>query len=99
MSPPTVASPTPNVSNNILNSDSTKNRNASSLMHRHSNPTHSFTSNNHNLSANNNNIMSGSKVKAVQQTQNSMQDSTPKSLPRIKIKKTKLFLKILMLIY
>ena len=85
MSPPTVASPTPNVSNNMLNSDSTKNRNASSLMHRHSNPSHSFTTNNQNLSANNNNIMSGSKVKAVQPTQNSMQDSTPKSLPRIKI--------------
>ena len=77
-----------NYQNSNVNTDLVKNRNSSNLVHRHSNPNPSFTNSNQSNFLNQNvaiNAPGSSKLKNVQQIPNSLSDSTPKSLPRIKI--------------
>jgi hypothetical protein len=77
-----------NYQNNNVNTDFVKNRNSSNLVHRHSNPNPSLTNSNQGNFSNQNvaiNPSGSSRLKNVQQIPNSLSDSTPKSLPRIKI--------------
>ena len=73
----------PSNTNNInnMNSDSlSKNRQATHLVHRHSNPVSSYNNNQPNS-----NMQSTSKNKSIQQNQNSLTENTPNTLPRIRI--------------
>jgi len=81
---PTVSIPTAiNPNNNNLNSDSgSKNRQNSNLVHRHSNPNSNFSNNQNNIT---NSVSNTPKNRSIQQTPNSMAESTAGQLPRIKL--------------